>query len=146
MISTRVPRTVPSIPVGTIDPADEPFIELYFRRHPRELVFGPEFVHEMNSNVLKVFQNSPLAVGDSLSAIGEAYCKDSSLAVAVPIASRKARILARLRTMDNLGVSMELLLSIILGLCAVEVGNHSLFLRLPLTYPARGCQRRPAQY
>ncbi|KAK5265118.1 hypothetical protein LTR96_009485 [Exophiala xenobiotica] len=121
MISTRVPRTVPSIPAGTIDPVDEPFIELYFRRHPRELVFGPEFVHEMNSNVLKVFQNSPLAVGDSLSAIGEAYCKDSSLAVAVPIASRKARILARLRTMDNLGVSMELLLSIILGLCAVEL-------------------------
>jgi hypothetical protein len=128
MISTRVPRTVPRIPAGTIDPADEPFIELYFRRHPRELVFGPEFVHEMNSNVLKVFQNSPLAVGDSLSAIGEAYCKDRSLAVAVPIASRKARILARLRAMDNLGVSMELLLSIILGLCAVEVSNHSLFL------------------
>ncbi|KIX03616.1 uncharacterized protein Z518_07169 [Rhinocladiella mackenziei CBS 650.93] len=119
--ATPILKTVATIPPGTIHPADEPFIELYFMRHPGELVFGSEFVNEMNSSVLKVFQNSPLAVGDSLSAIGEAYLRDGSLPILVPVPNRKARILARLRSMDNLGVSLELLLTIMLGLCAIEL-------------------------
>ncbi|KAJ9628380.1 hypothetical protein H2204_009356 [Knufia peltigerae] len=98
---------------------------MYFLRHPKDLVFGPEFVEEMNSSVMKLLQDSPLAVGDSLSAIGEAYCKDSALPVVLPVASRRARILARLRSMDKQGVSMELLLSIMLGLCAVELVDSS---------------------
>ncbi|KIW10865.1 hypothetical protein PV08_10164 [Exophiala spinifera] len=118
-------KSIPTIPAGTINPADETFIEMYFLRHPKELVFGPEFVEEMNSSVIKVLQDSPLAVGDILSAIGEAYCKDSALPLVLPVASRRARILARLRGMDKHGVSMELLLSIMLGLCAVELVDSS---------------------
>lgn len=119
----RLLRTVATIPPGTIHPSDEPFIEVYFMRHPSELVFGTEFVNEMNSSVMKVFQSSPLVVSDSLSAIGEAYLRDSSLPILVSLANRKARILARLRSLDKRGVSLELLVTIMLGLCAVEVAN-----------------------
>lgn len=132
LVSPRL-RNVTIIPSGAINPADEPFIELYFLRHPKELVFGPEFEEEMNSSVMKVFLNSPLAVSDSLSAIGEAYAGDSSLPVLVPLPHRKARILARLRSMDNLGVSLELLLTVMLGLCAVEVRTVPNCLLTPLT-------------
>lgn len=114
-------KKMANIPPGTVHPSDEPFIELYFTRHPTELVFGSEFVNEMNSCVLKVFQNSPMAVGDSLSAIGEAYLKDHKSQAVVPVPNRRARILARLRSLDTLGVSLELLLTVMLGLCAVEV-------------------------
>lgn len=116
-------RTMAIIPSGAVQPTDEPFIEVYFRRHPADLVFSGEFIQEMNSNVLKVFQNSPQAVGDSLSAIGEAYLKDNSLPVLAFVPNRKARILARLRDMDSSGVSLELLLTTILGLCAAEVNT-----------------------
>ncbi|EXJ93189.1 hypothetical protein A1O3_01746 [Capronia epimyces CBS 606.96] len=114
-------RTMAVIPPGAVQPTDEPFIEVYFLRHPADLVFGGEFVQEMNSNVLKVFQNSPQAVSDSLSAIGETYLQDKPLPVLVFVPNRKARILARLRNMDKLGVSLELLLLTFLGLCAVEL-------------------------
>jgi hypothetical protein len=117
----RLLKSVAPIPAGTINPTDEPFIEVYFMRHPGELVFGAEFVDEMNASVFKVFENSPLVVGDSLSAIGEAYVKDFSLPVLVPVPNRKARILARLRDMDSLGLRVELLVVIMLGLCAIEV-------------------------
>ncbi|EXJ91387.1 hypothetical protein A1O1_04499 [Capronia coronata CBS 617.96] len=114
-------RSLAIIPPGAVQPTDEPFIEVYFMRHPADLVFSGEFVQEMNYNVLQVFQNNPQAVGDTLSAIGEAYLRDNSLPIVGFVPNRKARILARLRNMDSLGVSLELLLTTILGLCAVEL-------------------------
>lgn len=140
MAPTTVPqlfKTMANIPPGTVHPSDEPFIEVYFTRHPTELVFGSEFVNEMNSCVLKVFQNSPMAVGDSLSAIGEAYLKDHKSQAMVPVPNRRARILARLRNLDTLGVSLELLLTVMLGLCAVEVNAFLIVLHRPqLTGPS----------
>ncbi|KIV92891.1 hypothetical protein PV10_04151 [Exophiala mesophila] len=124
VVSTSAPpirKSLVPIPPGSVNPSDEPFIEAYFLRHPAESVFGPEFIDEMNAMVLKVFQNSPVAVGDTLSAIGEAYLKDSSGDSLVHIPNRRARILQRLRNLDTLGVSLELLLTTMLGLCAVEL-------------------------
>ncbi len=121
LMQLRLLKSIAPFPPGTINPTDEPFIELYFMRHPRELVFGAEFVDEMNSSILQIFESSPLLVGDTLSAIGEAYVKDFSFPTLVPVPNRKARILARLRDMDSLGLRVELLLVIMSGLCAVEV-------------------------
>ncbi|KAL2421591.1 hypothetical protein ABEF95_006818 [Exophiala dermatitidis] len=118
-------RALAIVPPGTVQPSDEPFIAVYFMRHPSELVFGDEFIQEMNSNVLLVFQDNPQAVSDSLSAIGEVYLRDSPLPVLSFVPNRKARILARLRNMDNLGLSLELLLTTMLGLCAVEIIDAS---------------------
>ena len=50
-----------------------------------------------------------------------AYLKDGSPPALARIPNRKVRILARLRNMDNLGASLELLLTLMLSLCAVEV-------------------------
>ena len=125
ILGPRLLKSVAAIPSGTIPPADEPFIEVYFMRHPVELVFGPEFVDEMNSSVLQVFQRSPLAVSDSLCAIGEAYLRGSTNTALVPVQNRKLRILARLRKIDSPGVDLELLLILMLGLCAVEVMTPS---------------------
>jgi hypothetical protein len=107
---------IPSIPRGTIRSADEPVIEIYFVRHPSELVISSEFVDEMNSNVLQVFHEDPEGVCDSLSAIGHIYL-DSGRQALVPVLDRKARILARLRVRTGL----EQMLVLLLGLCALEV-------------------------
>lgn len=136
-----ISKSLVSIPPGSVNPSDEPFIEAYFLRHPSESVFGPEFIDEMNASVLKVFQNSPVAVGDTLSAIGEAYLKDSSADSLVHIPNRRARILQRLRNLDTLGVSLELLLTTMLGLCAVEVSTIAIFPFTRLIHPACRCKR-----
>jgi hypothetical protein len=49
--------------------ADESTIEIYFNRHPYEMVIGSEFVNAMSANVLLILQHKPKAIGDSLSGI-----------------------------------------------------------------------------
>lgn len=104
-----------SLPRGTLHKDDEPIIELYFSRHPSELVISSEFVDEMNANVLQVFLEDPEGVCESLSAIGHVYLDGGQ--TLVPILGRKARILARLRD----GTQLEQVLLMLLGLCAIEV-------------------------
>ncbi|KAK1992164.1 hypothetical protein LX36DRAFT_753150 [Colletotrichum falcatum] len=50
-----------------------PRIELYFARHSFELLIGPEFVNEMNANVVMMMHQDPLVVADTISAIGYSY-------------------------------------------------------------------------
>ncbi|KAE8454205.1 hypothetical protein EG329_005130 [Mollisiaceae sp. DMI_Dod_QoI] len=104
------------IPPGTIQSADEPGIELYFNRHPSELVMSAEFVDEMNSNVLQILHEDPAAVAESLSAIGYIYLGEGGMSI-VPVLDRKARILARLRAKTE----VEQMLVMLLGLCALEL-------------------------
>ncbi|KAG7116177.1 Transcriptional regulatory protein moc3 like [Verticillium longisporum] len=63
------------IPPGAVPASDEINIELYFNRHPSELLIGQEFVSEMNANALLILQRDPVRVADTLSAIG--YCVSS---------------------------------------------------------------------
>ncbi|KAL4784442.1 fungal-specific transcription factor domain-containing protein [Aspergillus varians] len=124
--STRAPPALspvrgPSlIPLGEILAADKPFIEVYFMRHPAEMVMSNElFVHEMNGAVISLLQQSPTAVGDALAAIGENYVKeavDSAL-----VSNRKMRLLSRLRMINEGGNSPELVLMLLLALCGVEL-------------------------
>lgn len=104
-----------SIPQSALDKADEPTLELYFLRHPSELVISDEFVDEMNANVLQVFLEDPEGVCESLSSIGYVYLESGQELVLT--LGRKARILARLRD----GKQLEQMLLMLLGLCAVEV-------------------------
>lgn len=112
---------IPILPPGTIRPADEPTIEVYFTRHPDELVIGPEFVDEMNANVLMVLQQDPKVIIDSLFAIGQIYMGKSQCSLMVPALDRRAQILARLRAMNGLEPNLEQIVVILLGLCAMEV-------------------------
>jgi hypothetical protein len=54
---------------GHVQSADESTIEIYFNRHPCEMVIGSEFVNAMSANVLLILQHKPKAIGDSLSGI-----------------------------------------------------------------------------
>jgi hypothetical protein len=114
-------RRLTTIPPGTIQESDEPGLEIYFHRHPAELVISAEFIDEMNSNVLQVFHEDPAAVSETLSAIGNIYLGEGGLSM-VPILDRKARILARLRARRDL----EQMLVMLLGLCALEVLSLSI--------------------
>lgn len=100
--------------------ADKAFIEVYFMRHPSEMIMDNEFfVQEMNGAVISLLQQSPTAVGDSLAAIGESYVKDSmDLAL---VLNRKMRLLRRLRLINEDGSNPELVLMLLLALCGVEV-------------------------
>lgn len=117
------PRALGLIPPGVVDPSDQATVEVYFNRHPWELSMGPEFVGEMNANVLTVLQQNPHAIVDSLSAIGHSYLgADSSLAVL----NYRARILATLRSMHLSQYSLEEMVFMLLGLSAIElVDSHS---------------------
>ncbi|KAJ5676043.1 hypothetical protein N7462_008940 [Penicillium macrosclerotiorum] len=108
------------IPMSEILAADKPFIEVYFMRHPSEMVMSNDFfINEMNGAVISLLQQSPTAVGDSLAAIGENYVKEAVNSALV--SSRKMRLLSRLRLINEAGNSPELVLMLLLALCGVEV-------------------------
>lgn len=109
------------IPLGEIQAADKPFIEVYFIRHPSDLVMSDTFVNEMNAVSISLLQRSPAALGDALSAIGEIYLKDTVSSSAIQVSCRKTRLLSRLRAVNEDGSSLELVLALLLGLCGVEV-------------------------
>ena len=108
--------TVPDLPPDAIGRTDQPGVEIYFSRHPSELVISKEFVNEMNANVLQVFNQDPPAVAETLSAIGHIYLGEGGSSI-VPVLDRKQRILARLRDRRDL----EQMMIMLLGLCALEV-------------------------
>jgi hypothetical protein len=129
--SQIVPKSPSLVPLSEILAADKPFIEVYFMRHPADLVMSDEFVSEMNAFALALLQQSPTAVCDSLSAIGENYIKDPG---AIQVSNRKMRLVSRLRMINEDGSSLELVLALLLGLCGVEVKllllytfDHALF-------------------
>lgn len=111
------PRALGLIPPGVVSPSDQAPVEVYFIRHPWELSMGSEFVSEMNANVLTVLHHNPQAIVDSLSAIGHSYLADNSLAVL----NYRARILATLRSMDVSKYTLEEMIFMLLGLCAIEL-------------------------
>jgi hypothetical protein len=113
-------RTPYLISLDEVLTADKAFIEVYFLRHPSEMIMNNDvFVQEMNGAVISLLQQSPTAVGDSLAAIGESYVKDSvDLAL---VLNRKMRLLSRLRLIDENGSNPELVLMLLLALCGVEV-------------------------
>ncbi|KAF6830597.1 hypothetical protein CPLU01_07287 [Colletotrichum plurivorum] len=119
------------IPPGTVAPADEPHFEVYFNRHPFELLIGPEFVSEMNANVLLMVQRDPATVADAISAVGYSYLVGDSAGSLLPVLNRRARILANLRTMKQSSYYFEEALFLLLGLCAMELvtlaapGHHA---------------------
>lgn len=109
------------IPPGVVHPVDEPTVEIYFNRHPFELLIGPEFVDEMNSNVLVVLQHNPNVIVDSLSGIGHVYLSNARPDSIVPVLDRRARILANLRAMQATNYDLEEAMVLLLGLCAMEL-------------------------
>ncbi|KAK0121879.1 hypothetical protein ONS95_010159 [Cadophora gregata] len=108
--------TVPDLPPDAIGRTDKPGVEVYFNRHPSDLVISKEFVNEMNANVLQVFNQDPAAVAETLSAIGHIYLGEAGSSI-VPVLDRKQRILARLRDRRDL----EQMMIMLLGLCALEL-------------------------
>ena len=116
-----IPKSIPSIPAGTIPEADCSTINVYFKRHPVELVISSEFVDEMNAVVLMVLQDSPSAIGDALYGIGRVYLDQDSQSTKLPLAlNRRARTLARLRVKDP-NCELEQMLVMMLALSGMEV-------------------------
>ncbi|GKT85727.1 C6 zinc finger domain protein [Colletotrichum tofieldiae] len=113
-------RTFSLLPPGTIPVADQPHIELYFNRHPFELLIGPEFVTEMNANVLMMMHQDPIVIADTISAIGYSYEVGNSLGALLPVLDRRAKMLANLRNMKPSSYYFEEALFLLLGLCAME--------------------------
>ncbi|KAM0271690.1 hypothetical protein ACHAQH_008977 [Verticillium albo-atrum] len=119
------------IPPGAVPAADEVNIEMYFNRHPFELLIGEEFVSEMNANALLILQRDPVRVADALSAIGYAYQVGDREGSLLPVLNRRARILANLRSMKPSNFYFEEALFLLLGLCAMELvtlaqpGHHA---------------------
>lgn len=117
----HIPKSLPSIPVGTIPEADCSTINVYFARHPVELVISSEFIDEMNAVVLMVLQDSPSAIGDALYGIGRVYLDQDSPSTKLPLAlNRRAKILARLRVKDP-NRELEQMLVMLLALSGMEV-------------------------
>lgn len=114
-------RRLAPIPSGAIPPEDEPVIELYFTRHPNELVIGPEFIHEMNANVIQVLESNPAAIADPLFAIGQIYLSGTHCGMMLPVFNRKGRILSRLREIPGPHFNLEQTMVLLLGLAAMEV-------------------------
>ncbi|CAK7568364.1 MAG: hypothetical protein SEPTF4163_006352 [Sporothrix epigloea] len=125
--STPAPIRGPSfMPLNDILAKDKPFIEIYFMRHPAEMIMSNSiFINEMNGAVLSLLQVSPIVVGDSLCAIGENYIKE--MAGDGPgsniVSHRKTRLLSRLRLLNEDGSSPELVLLLLLALCGAELTN-----------------------
>lgn len=101
--------------------SDEATVEVYFERHPCDIIIGPEFANEMNANVLKVLQHNPHAIVDALSAIGHCYLTDSTLDSSLVVLNYRARILATLRTMELSRHVLEEMILLLLGLCGMEL-------------------------
>ncbi|ROV90087.1 hypothetical protein VMCG_09754 [Cytospora schulzeri] len=114
-------RALCLVPPGVINHSDEATIEVYFTRHPYEIIIGPEFVNEMNANVLMVLQHNPHATVDALSAIGHSYLTSSAPDSSLMVLSYKARILATLRQMGHSKHDLEDMILLLLGLCAMEL-------------------------
>lgn len=123
------PRALGLIPPGVVSSTDRPTVELYFTRHPYELNISPEFVNEMNTNVLAILQQSPHAIVDSLSAIGHSYLTGSNSnnsssdpsCHALAVLNYRARILATLRAMQLSEHNLEVMVFMLLGLSAIEL-------------------------
>lgn len=115
------PRALGLIPPGVVSSTDRPTVELYFTRHPYELNISPEFVHEMNANVLAILQQSPHAIVDSLSAIGHSYLTSSEAESSLAVLNYRARILATLRAMQLSDYNLEVMVFMLLGLSAIEL-------------------------
>ncbi|KAK2030016.1 hypothetical protein LX32DRAFT_717503 [Colletotrichum zoysiae] len=121
-------RTFSLLPPGIIPVADQPRIELYFNRHPFELLIGPEFVGEMNANVVMMMHQDPLVAADTISAIGYSYEVGNESSALLVVLNRRAKILANLRNMKPSSYYFEEALFMLLGLCAMEVslpGHHA---------------------
>lgn len=82
---------------------------------------GPEFVNEMNANVLMVLQHNPQAILDALAAIGHSYLTGSGSESSLTALSYRARILATLRAMGHSRNDLEDMIFLLLGLCAMEL-------------------------
>ncbi|CAH0036337.1 unnamed protein product [Clonostachys solani] len=123
--SLAPPRSPSFIPLNEIQPADKPLIEIYFLRHPSEMVMSNDsFIDEMNCSVISLLQQCPVVVSDSLCAIGENYIKET--ADASLVSSRKLRLLNRLRLVNEDGRNPELVLLLLLALCGAELTSpHS---------------------
>ncbi|VUC26929.1 unnamed protein product [Clonostachys rosea] len=118
--SLAPPRSPSFIPLNEIQPADKPLIEIYFLRHPSEMVMSNDFfIDEMNCAVISLLQQCPVVVSDSLCAIGENYIKETTDASLV--SSRKLRLLNRLRLVNEDGRNPELVLLLLLALCGAEL-------------------------
>lgn len=115
------PRALGLIPPGVVSSTDRPTVELYFTRHPYELNISPEFVNEMNANVLAILQQSPHAIVDSLSAIGHSYLTSSEAESSLTVLNYRARILATLRAMQLSDYNLEVMVFMLLGLSAIEL-------------------------
>lgn len=124
------PRSLSSIPPGMIRAADEPGVKIYFDRHPFDLVINSEFVEEMNALTLLVLQRDPVAIGNTLAAIGQLYLDTSGSGSLVSPLTRRARTFARLRSMEDPSSELEQVLVMVLGLAAMEVSSH-----FPARYP-----------
>jgi hypothetical protein len=118
---TLSPKCFSLIPPGVVQAADEPLIEIYFNRHPYELLIGPEFVHEMNANVLVLLHQKPKNMVDCLSGIGHMYLTDHRGGSILPVLDRRARIIANLRELKDASYDLDEISSLLLGLCAMEV-------------------------
>ncbi|UQC90027.1 NCS1 nucleoside transporter [Colletotrichum lupini] len=114
-------RTFSLLPPGSVPVADQPYLEVYFNRHPFELLIGHEFVCEMNANIVMMLQQDPVVIADTISAIGYSYDVGSSSAALLPVLNRRAKILANLRNMKPSSHYFEEALFLLLGLCAMEV-------------------------
>ncbi|OKL63429.1 hypothetical protein UA08_01189 [Talaromyces atroroseus] len=121
LINPIIPRTLPAIPPGAIPEADGPTINVYFNRHPFELVISAEFIYEMNAAILLVLQDSPAAIGDALYSIGRIYLDEDGQGSLLPLAlDRRAKTLARLRFKDP-SCELEQMLAMTLALGAMEL-------------------------
>ncbi|KXH25922.1 hypothetical protein CSAL01_04476 [Colletotrichum salicis] len=124
-------RTFSLLPPGSVPVADQPYLEVYFNRHPFELLIGHEFVCEMNANIVMMLQQDPVVIADTISAIGYSYDVGSSSAALLPVLNRRAKILANLRNMKPSTHYFEEALFLLLGLCAMELvtlaqpGHHA---------------------
>lgn len=129
------PRIFSLIPPGTVPLGDQPHFEVYFNRHPFELLIGQEFVCEMNANVLMMLQQDPVTVADAVSAVGYSYLVgmgNNTSQTLLPVLNRRARILANLRSMKPSSYYFEEALFLLLGLCAMEVSS---MLRVGRSHP-----------
>ncbi|EPE09251.1 c6 zinc finger domain protein [Ophiostoma piceae UAMH 11346] len=133
------------MPLNEILAEDKPFIEMYFIRHPAEMVMSNSFfINEMNGAVLSLLQVSPIVVGESLCAIGENYIKDmdkdtsrtikhgdgkdnsspeSDTGPSNVVSHRRTKLLSRLRLLNEDGKNPEIVLLLLLALCGAELTN-----------------------
>lgn len=117
------PRSLPEIPPGVIPEADGPTINVFFDRHPAEMVISGEFINEMKAATLLVLQDNPAAIADALYSVGSIYLNEDGQHPLLSLAlDRRAKTLARLRV-KNPSCELEQILTMSLALAAMEVQN-----------------------